>query len=404
MDVYMARQPIFVGENKVYAYELLYRSNGHENCYNGIDSDESTANAVTNVFFGLNIRDIVGEAIAFINFTGNLLKRGVPKMISPDIVVVEVLENQMMDEDTLNACQELKERGYMLALDDFEYYNCYSALFKLGDLVKIDFRTPQKSIEETAYICRYCNKLMLAEKIESHEEFEYAKRLGCTFTQGYYFARPTIMSKNSIQPLPVNFMRLMQLVSQPEPEITDIVEVISHDTAICQRLLRLINSVYFDVRNRVSSISQALVILRLDYLCEWIYLMGMQRITHNDNVEVMRMSVLMAKFCRELAPVIPDARMTSDSFYLMGLLSMVTYSGEKALEQALAEFPITEDIKNGLMRKGGLYSDVYAMALNYAKGSWETVDKYAAKYDITSSMISQLFVSCVKSSEKIKML
>ncbi len=404
MDVYMARQPIFVEENKVYAYELLYRNNGHENSYNGIDSDESTADVVTNAFFGLNIRDIVGSARAFINFTGNLLKRGVPKMISPDILVVEVLENQMMDEDTLNACQELKERGYMLALDDFEYDNSYSALFQLGDLVKIDFRTPQKSIEETAYICRYCNKLMLAEKIESREEFEYAKRLGCTFTQGYYFARPTIMSKNSIQPLPVNFMRLMQLVSQPEPEISDIVEVISRDTAICQRLLRLINSVYFGVRNRVSSISQALVILGLDYLREWIYLMGMQRITHNDNVEVMRMSVLMAKFCKELALIIPEASVQSDSFYLMGLLSMVTYSGEKALAQTLEEFPITAEIKNGLMRKGGLYSDVYEMAVNYANGSWETVDKLAAKYSITGDMIAKLFVKCVKSSEKIKML
>lgn len=404
MDVYMARQPIFEEENKVYAYELLYRSNGHENSYNGVDSDESTADVVTNAFFGLNIRDIVGSARAFINFTGNLLKRGVPKMISPDILVVEVLENQMMDEDTLNACQELKERGYMLALDDFEYDNSYSALFQLGDLVKIDFRTPQRSIEETAYICRYCNKLMLAEKIESREEFEYAKRLGCTFTQGYYFARPTIMSKNSIQPLPVNFMRLMQLVSQPEPEISDIVEVISRDTAICQRLLRLINSVYFGVRNRVSSISQALVILGLDYLREWIYLMGMQRITHNDNIEIMRMSVLMAKFCKELSLIIPEASAQSDSFYLMGLLSMVTYSGQKALAQTLDEFPITVEIKNGLMRKGGLYSDVYEMAANYAKGSWETVDKLADKYNITGDMISKLFVKCVKSSEKIKML
>ena len=183
MNVYMARQPIFDTENHVYGYELLYRSNGVQNQYNGVDGDASTADVITNAFFGLDIRDIIGNSKAFINFTGNLLKRGVPKMISPELVVVEVLENLMMDEKLLAACQELKERGYTLALDDFEYDSSYSQLFELGDIVKIDFRTPQKSIEETAYICRYSNKVMLAEKIETREEFEWAKRLGFIFME-----------------------------------------------------------------------------------------------------------------------------------------------------------------------------------------------------------------------------
>lgn len=404
MDVYMARQPIFDTENHVYGYELLYRSNGKQNAYNGVNGDESTADVVTNAFFGLNINDIIGEGRAFINFTSNLLKRGVPKMISPDLVVVEVLENMMMDEQLLAACQELKERGYTLALDDFEYDNSYSELFELGDIVKIDFRTPQKSIEETAYICRYSNKLMLAEKIESQEEFEYAKRLGCSFMQGYYFAKPTIMSKNSVTPLPINLMKVMQLVSQPEPEFSDIVDVISCDTAITQRLLRLINSVYFGVRNRVSSVGQALVILGLDYLREWIYLMGMQRITHIDNVEVMRISCLLAKFCRRLSLMIPEAAPDADSFYLMGLLSMVTYGGERALKQTLDEFPLTPEIKNGLMGKGGVYSDVFDLAYSYEKGDWETVDKYVEKYDLDSSKISEEFVKCVKEAENVRMM
>ncbi len=404
MDVYMARQPIFDTENHVYGYELLYRNNGSHNAYNGVDGDESTADVVTNAFFGLNINEIIGGSKAFINFTSNLLKRGVPKMISPDMVVVEVLENLMMDEQLLGACQELKERGYTLALDDFEYDNSYSALFELGDIVKIDFRTPQKSIEETAYICRYCNKLMLAEKIESNEEFEYAKRLGCSFMQGYFFAKPTIMSKNSITPLPLNLMRIMQLVSQPEPEFSDIVEVISCDTAICQRLLRLINSVYFGVRNRVSSISQALVILGLDYLREWIYLMGMQKITLIDNVEIMRISCLLAKFCRRIALMIPEAEPNADSFYLMGLLSMVTYGGERALAQTLEEFPLTPEIKDGLMGKGGIYSDVFDLAYSYEKGDWETVDTYVEKYHLDSSRIAAEFVQCVKEAERIRMM
>ncbi len=404
MDVYLARQPIFDIDNNVYAYELLYRSNGVQNMYTGVSGDESTADVVTNAFFGLDIREIIGGGKAFINFTGNLLKRGVPKMISPDIVVVEVLENLMIDEDLLDACQDLKERGYTIALDDFEFDNSYSELFQLGDIVKIDFRTDQKKIEETAYICRYCNKIMLAEKIENAEEYEYAKRLGCTFTQGYYFAHPTIIARNNVAPLAMNFMQVMQLVSQPEPEISDIVEVISRDTALCQRLLRLINSVYFGVRNRVSSISQALVILGLDYLREWIYLMGMQRITLNDNVEVMRVSVVIAKFCRALAKMVPKAAKEADSFYLMGLLSMLLNCGDRNLEKMLNEFPLTEDIKGGLLGREGIYSDIFSLAYRYTKGDWDTVDRIAPIYELSSSVISDTFLQCVKESENIKLL
>lgn len=404
MNVYMARQPIFDHDGSVYAYELLYRSNGEENTYNGVSGDESTADVITNAFFGLDVKNIIGGSKAFINFTGNLIKRGVPKMISPEILVVEVLENQLADEEILDAVQDLKERGYMIALDDFEYSGAYNDLFALGDLVKIDFRTPQKSIEETAYVCRYSNKLMLAEKIETKSEFEYAKKLGCTYMQGYYFARPAIMSGSSIQPLPVNLMEVMQLMAQPEPEIKDIVEVMSRDTAMCQRILRLINSVYFGMSNKVSSINQAILILGLDYLREWVYLMGMQKITQNDSVEVMKMALLLAKFCRRLSELIPEAADQGDSFYLMGLLSMIVFSGDRALAQALDEFPLTNDIKKGLLRRGGTYSDVFEMAINYVEGKWDEYEEIAEKYRLNSNEVSDLFIQCTGEIEKLNMI
>lgn len=404
MNVYMARQPIFDHDGNVYAYELLYRSNGSENAYNGISGDESTADVITNAFFGLDVKNVIGGAKAFINFTGNLIKRGVPKMISPELLVVEVLENQLADEEILDAVQDLKERGYMIALDDFEYSGAYNDLFALGDLVKIDFRTPQKSIEETAYVCRYSNKLMLAEKVETQAEFEYAKKLGCTYMQGYYFARPSIMSDRSVQPLPVNLMEVMQLMAQPEPEIKDIVEVMSRDTALCQRILRLINSVYFGVSNKVSSINQAIMILGLDYLREWVYLMGMQKITQNDNIEAMKQALLMAKFCRSISKMIPEVADQGESFYLMGLLSMIVLSGERALAQALDELPLTNDIKKGLLRRGGIYSDVFEMVSFYLEGKWDEFDELAKKYRLESEEISGLFVSCTQEVEQLNMV
>ncbi|MDE7399202.1 MAG: HDOD domain-containing protein [Oscillospiraceae bacterium] len=405
MNFYVARQPILDCDNNVYAYELLYRSNGELNMYNGISGDESTADVVQNAFMGLDVRQVIGGGTrAFINFTGNLLKRGLPKLISPDILVVEVLENQLADNNLLDAVLELRERGYTIALDDFEYSTAYTELFNLCDLVKIDFRTPLKSIKETAYVCRYSNKIMLAEKVETREECEFAKKLGCTYMQGYYFAKPSIMSGSAVQPLPVNLMQVMQLMAEPEPEISDIVEILSRDAAMCQRILRLINSVYFGMSNKVSTISQAILILGLDYLREWVYLMGMQKITNNESAEAIRLSLLMAKFCKKIALNIPDAADNAESFYLMGLLSMVVFGGERALAQVLDEFPLTDDIKRGLLRRGGIYSDIFEMAMLYINADWEHFDEILAQYSLRSELVADMFVECTQEIEKVNIM
>ncbi len=404
MNVYMARQPIFDLDNNVYAYELLYRSNAVKNEYTGVSGDESTADVFRNAFFGMDVKNVIGHARAFINFTENLLLRGIPKMISPEILVVEVLENQLTSPALLDAVADLRDRGYMIALDDFEYSGAYNDLFRLGDLVKIDFRVSTKSIEETAYVCRYSNKIMLAEKIETREEFEYAKKLGCTFMQGYYFAKPAIMSGISSHPLPVNLLEVMRLLSNPDTEVSAVADILERDSAMTQRVLRLINSVYFGVANKVSSISQAILVLGLDCLREWVYLMGMQKVMGNDNLELSRLSLLHAKFCRKIALLIPEAADDCESFYLMGLLSMLVYIDDRALSQTLDEFPLSDDIKNGIMRRGGLFSDVFELALAYTSGDWEKVDEIAAEYGIKGEKLSEIFVECTKEVESSQLV
>ncbi len=400
MDVFMARQPIFDLDNHVYAYELLYRSNAEKNEYTGVSGDESTANVFTNTFFGLDVKNVIGNARAFINFTENLLLRGIPKMISPEILVIEVLENQLTSPALLEAVEDLRERGYTIALDDFQYSNAYSELFQLGDLVKIDFRTPRQYIEETAYICRYSNKIMLAEKIESYEEFEYAKSLGCTFAQGYYFAKPVMMTGLSFQPLPVNLFEIIRLLSTADIEIYEVAEVISRDSALTQKILRLINSVYFGVPNKVSSINQAILVLGLDCLREWIYLIGMQKVMRNENTELSRLALHHAKFCKKTSALIPEAEDQEDAFYLMGLMSMLVFAGEKSLAQMLEEFPLSDEINNGLMMRGGLYSDVLELALSYTKGYWNVVEDISAKYDIENTQLQEIFLECTTEVEQ----
>lgn len=365
MDVYITRQPIFDRGGGVYAYELPYRENGDVTGSALLETDPES---------------IVGKAKAFVFFDFDKIIHGIPRKLSPDILAVEISGNMPPHAEVLYQLEKLKSSGYTIVLDDIEDMDPDSEIIKLCDIVKIDI-TPENA-SETAELWRKLKKEMLAKNVETAEQLELAKSLGCDYVQGFFFARFGEGCKLEFEPLPANLVKVMQLMALPEPEIRDIVEVMSRDTAMCQKILRLINSVYFGVTNTVSSINQAILILGLDYLREWVYLMGMQKLARNDNVEAIKLALLLAKFCRTLSGLIPDMEDKGDSFYLMGLLSMLVFSGERTLEMSLDEFPLSNDIKKGLLRRGGPYSDVLEMSLAFAEGRWETFELTAEKYGL----------------------
>lgn len=398
LDVYIGRLPVFDASGNIFAYTLPYRSEENASFeYVAPDSEE------TNKLFEYDVRRLVGKSRAFIYFSDEMLRARLPLIFSHDILIVCVHAKQLEDAGIMNICRDLKERGYMLALVDFEYSKAYDEIFGLVDIVEIDFKKASKSIEETAYVCRYANKLMLAVSIETREEYEDAKRLGCTFMRGFYFAKPDIDVEKGFEPLPVSIANAMQILSRKDAEIEEVVKALSVDSAVCQRLLRLINSVYFGFTQKIASINQAIVVLGLDYLREWIYLMAVQKLLKNDSPEATKTSLLMAKLCRKIALMIPEGAKNPESFYLMGLLSMVVFGGESVLTKALDEFPITFDIKKGLMRKGGLYSDVFEMAFGFLRADWEKFEEIASIYNIGIGKMTSDFVECAEEVEQAQM-
>lgn len=365
MKVYITRQPIFDRNGDLFGYELPYREN---------DADAGRA------LLEADPESIAGKAKAFMLFDFDKVIHGVPRKISADTLVAEISGDMPAHHEVLYQLNLMKSSGYIIALNNIEDLKQDSELIGLCDIVIIDITS--ENAAETAKRCAELEKQTLARGVETAEQLELAKSLGCDYVQGFFFARFGEGSKGEVQPLPANLVEVIRLMANPEPEIRDIVEAMSRDTAMCQKILRLINSVYFGVSNTVSSINQAILILGLDYLREWVYLMGMQKLTQNDNSEAIKLALLLAKFCRTLSGLIPDVEDKGDSFYLMGLLSMLVFSGERSLEISLDEFPLSVDIKRGLMRRGGVYSDVLEMSLAFAEGKWEKFEMLAEKYKL----------------------
>lgn len=372
MGVYFARLPVFDSVNSVIAYELPYSP----------DNGELPV---------IDLESIVGGVRAFVRLSDGLSDKLLKSEIPHEAIAVEV-PFEAFWEDCLS---KLRESGFTVILNDYKFSDGTVGALKAADIVRLDFRQSPITVEETAAACREYGKEILAANINTREELDYAKRLGCAYFQGFFFAKP---AEEELQPLPVNIMDAMALMSQPDPEISDIVETLSRDAELCRKILRLINSVYFGVTNKVSSISQAILILGLDYLREWIYLMGVQKITRNENVETIRLSLLNAKLCRKLAERLPEVSDSAAAFYLMGLLSTGVFSGKKQFAKALSEFPLSDEIKQGLLRKGGVYSDVLEMTLAYGRADWERFKELSEEYDIGD--FAGLYAECTREIEE----
>ena len=396
-NVFFARQPILDVNNNTYGYELLYRNQPGVNQYTGDNGDVSTADVINNAFFVDNLTSVLDGKKAFVNFTGNLIERGVPKMISSDILVVELLESVVASPEIIRRCIELKNMGYILALDDYEYNENTKALFEIADIVKLDFHTSREAVERTASKCIAYNKTMLAEKVETQLEFEYAKRLGCSYMQGYFFAKPLLMTHKANTPMAKTFLHILGLVYSPDPDYEEIAAVISTDVVLTIRLLRLINLMYGNTGNKISTIHQALVMLGFEKLKEWIYLVGLQRLQKDTPDELIRLALFRAKFCESVSKVVPGAYIHRKEMYLMGLMSIVAgTSDEKSINNIMKELPVTDDIKNGLIGADGLYGDVFRLVVDYEHADWNKVEEFVKKYDVDSQQLANEYVKCIR--------
>ena len=257
---YVARQPILGLDEKVYGYELLFRD-GVEDYFRNPDSEAASRGTLdTSLLMGVDV--LCDGRRAFINCTRDVLLKDYVTLLSPQQAAVEILETVPVDDLVVAACQRLKDAGYVIALDDFSVSDPREPLTGMADIIKVDLRAT--SVEEcAAMVKKYTPKRckMLAEKVETQEEFAVAKKAGFFYFQGYFFRRPELLQAREIPANRVNYLRLLQALSRPELEPRELEDAIKGEASLCYRLLRYLNSAAFGFRTEIKSIRHALAIL-----------------------------------------------------------------------------------------------------------------------------------------------
>ncbi len=399
MNSFFAKQPILDLDGDTYGYELLYRKSTETRSYDGIDGDKSTAGVINSVFFEDNYNKVLHGKMAFLNFTENLLMEKTALLLPKDQVVIEVLETVIASDKILERCAELIESGYLIALDDYVYSYQTAPLLDYCDIVKIDFRIDRDDIEYTASKCREAGKVLLAEKIETNEEAEYAKSLGCTLMQGYYFAQPFIMVGNSYNPMAVTFSQLITaLQKKDDTDIDELTQILSRDPFMTAKLLHLVNAIRSDMSSHIGSVKQALVMIGIKKLNDWIYLLGLQSLSPGGPEERVKVALFRAFFCSSISKIICNDPKISDEMYLMGLMSVVVVYHD---EETLNEMGLSKSIKEAFMDRKGSYGDVFTLVLNYEQANWNGVDLFVEKYGTDSDTLYRVYMECTNRVDRI---
>jgi c-di-GMP phosphodiesterase len=393
MDIYIARQPILDRQKRLFAYEVLYRSSMDNFYPTTVDSDEATHTVLAHVLFNIGLDTITGNQKALINFPQNHILERTPTQLPQKRCIIEILESTQPSPEIFSACQELKELGYTLALDDFDFNEQSELLIPCVHIVKVDFQAiDRERLTENMTRMRHSSKVAwLAEKIENHEEFQLALGLEFDYFQGYFFNQPEVLKNKVIDSSKIVLLSLLAEVCRPEVDLKKIERLIAPDVALSYKLLRYINSVFYSLVRKITSVHYALTYLGEYGVRQFVSLAAASEISDDKPSELMRLSMVRAQLCQLLAES-QNNTVDASELFLLGLFSLLDAMLDMPMAELTEKLPLTEKLKNALNEQKGPLAPYLQAVIAYEKGEFQDCVEYLRMLDISpETMINAYF-------------
>ena len=384
---FVARQPIFDRDEKVFGYELLFRD-GLRNAFPGNDVEAaSRATLDSSLLMGLDV--LCDGRRAFLNCTRETLTEGLIQLLPSRSAVVEILEDIFPDQEVIDACRQLKRAGYLIALDDYVADDAREPLIELADIIKVEMKltsSAQRADLVKRHDSAHCR--LLAEKVETREEFQQALQQGFTYFQGYFFRKPEILSTRRMPADRIHYLRLLQEVSHPELDVPALEKLIKMEASICYRLLRYLNSALFGFNHEIHSVRHALAILGEHELRRWVRLVAAVGAGQGRPSDLVLSALVRGRFGEMLQPQVKHGE--SDLF-LLGLLSLIDAMLEIPMAEILEKIPLDHETKAVLLGKPSLMRPVYQLMLAYESGEWESARELANHLQLDNQQVAHFY-------------
>lgn len=387
----VARQPIVDQNKELFAYELLYRESD-TNAFQSSDGQRVTMRLLSEQFLTFQKKNLDSKQ-GFVNFEYKDLIEGVPFDFSSKDIVVEILESCSPTDELFNAVADLKQKHYLVALDDFEPSSEWDRFYKLIDFIKLDLRA--LSMKECAGIIndfRHTDIQFVAEKIENNDEFQQACQCGFDFFQGYFYQKPELIKTKKLSASAVDIFKLSALVAKREIEIHKVNQVIERNPALSLQLLKFVNN---DSRlsKPIESTQQALAYLGNDRIRKYVTYTTLSSLSPDKPSIILKNLLVRAKLLEELAVCIKQP-LLAESAYLCGMLSLVEGLLDMRLVDIISSLPLSEMIVDGLIdRKGGLGS-LLSLAEAIESSNWRLLDSLLKEFNLPE----QTVMTCITNS------
>lgn len=353
---FLGRQPILDRNQEIIGFELLFRS--ADIGYAVIDSySQACSDVITHALSSFGIDEVLGGKLGYINIYLDLLLSDLPELLPKDSVVLELLETIALDGQVLERCRELKEMGYTLALDDHIFDSANNEFYFVADIIKIDILDiGMEALPEVIRQFRNYPVKLLAEKVETVEQFQICYDLGFDLFQGYFFARPVVLKKRKIDVSEFALLKLLQQLSM-KASIEMIEMTFKENPGLSYNLLKLVNSVSLGMREKIKTLRHAILLIGMNPLRRWTQLsLFAGHDTRGINHPLLEMGAvrgrLMEIMFKQLAGrVFSDEQ--AEAAFMVGILSLLDVLFDTPMEEIIANLNLNDDVSSALLHRGG---------------------------------------------------
>lgn len=360
-QVFIGRQPILDRQQKIIGYELLFRHSAEAKVANIISDLHAGTNVLANTLSNIGTHWLVADKLAFINLSNPMLETDFIELLPSERVVLELLEHTQPTPELLSRCRDLRGRGFKIALDDFEFKPEFVPLLEMAHFVKLDIQMIglDKLAEQVEKVAPYPPKL-LAEKVETHTEFELCKKLGFHFFQGYHFAHPETLTARVINPAHTTVLELLNKV-RANADVAELERMFKRDVALSFKLLRYINSVGFGLSCEIQSIRHAVTILGYQQLYRWLTLLLVTAREDATPPALMKTAIIRGRLTELLGQKYLE-KQDRDNLFIVGVFSLLDVMLEVPMEKVMEQLTLPENITDALLLRQGIYAPFLQLA------------------------------------------
>jgi EAL and modified HD-GYP domain-containing signal transduction protein len=352
-DIFLGRQPILDRDQRIVAYELLFRS-GNTASVTVTDDMLATASVIHHAFSEMGVQAVLGSQLGFINVSADMLLSDLVELLPREQVVLELLETIIVTDAVIERCRALKQQGFTLALDDFVFADSHRPLLALVDIVKVDILLhTQDELRAAVSQLKPWPVKLLAEKVDSAEQAAYCHALGFDLFQGYFFARPAVLTAKRADPSQMALIQMLGLVMR-DADTKQVEQVFKQHPNLTYNLIRLVNSVALGAQRSIASVSQALMVLGRKQLQRWLQLLLFTLQSGSAHPSpLLVMAATRGKMMELLAMKQRRDADYCDEAFMAGILSLIETIISKPLTDIVGELNLNERLAGALLRREG---------------------------------------------------